>query len=178
MNSKKIVSCALVTLMCFAFAISAFAESRSGASASYSAGKVKHYFVTSNSISKRDSEIWIQVTDNVSYSEFRNEKTGELSSETGRHTTYLASPNGAKLSTVSKTIYGTDSDVFLLNELQDAKQASTIHLRIYSPKYSTYENNTDSAKKWYLKTAGSFSGVSRPTSSANNVSIDLEAGQD
>lgn len=149
MRIKKTVSFALVVVMLFALAISTFAEARTTSSGTYSAGKVKHKFTTTKSVTKSASETWVKIEDVVSYSKFCTEGS-DVEDLASHHVTYLADSNGNKLSSFSQDIWLADTGTFPTSVVEDLSDYSTIKLQIYNPKYGT---------EWYLKTAGTIKGT-------------------
>lgn len=164
---KKKVMCLSLVAILLAMAIPAFAESRDVHNASYSAGKVNHWFNTSGFIAKSSSETWILIADNVSYSRYCDKTTDEVVSASGAHITYLVSGTGDVLSS-GRTATGSNTRVsFSASELGSANNAASIKLRIYNPKYNSGEN-------LYLQTAGSFSGTTKSGVEESSVPGDLD----
>lgn len=168
---KKNVMCIALAAILLVMAIPAFAEGRAASSASYSAGKVKHFFNTSNTISKVDTEVWVSITDTVSYNRYCNEKTNAVSSESAYHITYLADYLGNKLS-AKREIYSASSSTFSGSALGNAGSVELIKLKIYNPKESTYDTG-DSSQEYYLQTGGSFRGVTKVAAEASAVTPTL-----
>lgn len=135
--------------MLFALAISTFAEARTTSSASYSAGKVKHKFTTTRSVTKNASETWTKIEDVVSYSKFCTEDS-DVEDLASHHVTYLADEDGNKISSYSQDIWLADTGTFPTGVVSGLSGYSTIKLQIYNPKYGT---------DWYLKTAGTIKGT-------------------
>lgn len=156
---KKRILCCIFAVILLVMAVPAFAEARSITQAGYSAGKttpVRHFFTTSNYVTKSSSETWLQVQDRVnasgSYSYFCD-KDGKNATE-GYHYTYLVDDAGNLISSDYIEITHGSSGSFSKGDMDRNSSANKIKLRIYNPKYN---NGNPTA---YMQTKGTINGAS------------------
>lgn len=164
---KKNVMCIALSAILLVMAIPVLAATNAY-SASYSASEVNHYFNTSNSITKSDSEIWTKLQDVISYSKYCSKSSGAVVNETGSHTTYLISASGTRLSG-AQTKEGAGTLTYSSSTvIEKANSAGTVKLQIYNPEYN-------SSLKVYLKTAGTIKGIAKVKEEASSVLPELDA---
>lgn len=163
---KKNVMCIALATILLATTIPAFAAT-STYKASYTKDKVNHY-CTSNSVTKSDSEIWMQLQDVISYSKYCSKSSETVVNETGSHTTYLVSASGTRLSG-AQTKEGAGTLTYSSSSvIEKANSAGSVKLQIYNPKYNSSDNV-------YLKTAGTLKGIAKTLEEASSVSSELDA---